>query len=110
MSFIAFCRIGPIPELGHLANYEITCKNKGFNSRPAHAGADPAHSAQRHPQGARARQIPERMACACHAMGKCGQSAAGAFFLIGVLDVNLRPRASGRAPCRLSNNRKPRGR
>ena len=51
MSFIMFCRIGQIPELGHLANYYITCKNKGFDSRPAHAyagaPADPAHRARK---------------------------------------------------------------
>ena len=47
MSFILFCRTGPIPEMGHLANYQLTCKNKGFDSRPAcarGAGAGPAHS------------------------------------------------------------------
>ena len=49
MPFILFCKIGPIPELGTLATYQITHKNKGSDGRPTRAGAVPAHRRRVHP-------------------------------------------------------------
>ena len=43
MSFILIFRTGPISELGTLSHFLKTCKNKGFDGRPSHAGAAPVH-------------------------------------------------------------------
>ena len=65
--FLKFCAEGYFGPHGHVFALLALPPPKARASR----GAERAH-VQRHPQGIRARQIPERMDCVCHGMEKSG--------------------------------------